>query len=85
MFGAQSRLVAGQIRNPSVDLPSENLADAILVNIPSVKGDSGAALVDSDNLVLGILVGRFNGPEGGAVFSPIGPVLDALGCDIPTL
>jgi hypothetical protein len=83
MFGAESRLLAGRIENPSADLPGENLTDAILVNLPTVKGDSGAAIVDNGNLVLGLLAGRFNGPGGEAVFSPIGPVLKALRCDIP--
>jgi hypothetical protein len=46
------------------------------------SGDSGAALVDNNNLVLGLLAGRFDGPRGLAVFSPIIGVLKALECDI---
>lgn len=82
MFGAKSRLVSGRIVNPSLDLPKFNLVDAIMVEIPSVDGDSGAAIVDNQNLVLGLLVGKLKG-ENRRVFSPIGPVLKALGCDIP--
>jgi hypothetical protein len=97
MFGAKSGLVSGRIEDPSIDLEllipkagslveftKQKIRSAILVDIPSRKGDSGAALVDNSGLVLGLLAGRFKGSEGKAVFSPIMSVLHALKCDIPT-
>ena len=84
MRGSQSGLVAGRIERPSVDLPDEGLVSAILVNIQSTGGDSGAALVDNQNLVLGLLVGESTSTPVRRVFCPIGPVLSQLGCNIPT-
>lgn len=88
MFGAASGYVIGRIAYASVDLPKFGLESAILCEMPTRKGDSGAAIVDNENLVLGLLVGR---PPLGkppnltpyAVFTPIGRVLFTLGCDIP--
>jgi hypothetical protein len=76
-------MVVGRIDNPSFDLPQFNLVDAIMVKIDSVDGDSGAAIVDNQNHILGLLVGKLKGPDNRRVFSPIGPVLKRLGCDIP--
>ena len=66
-------------------LPSENLEHAILVDIQTADGDSGSAIVDSENFVLGLLVGEID-IEGIVlrVFSPISLVLDILRCNILT-
>lgn len=85
MFGAVSRrLMDGVIEQPFVELPGLNLEAGIVVRgFDSVGGDSGAALVDSENLVLGFLVGRI--ADERRVFCPAGLVLRRLGCDIPTV
>ena len=85
MFGATSGFQAGYIVNPIASIPSESLDAAILVNISTKGGDSGAALVDHEGLLLGFLVG-----EGGTelnnlrVFTPASLVFATLRCDIPT-
>ena len=81
LFGIVSGLISGFIEHPLVSLPQFDLDNAILADIPTHKGDSGAALVDSDGFVLGYLVGQA-GPL--RVFSPAGSVFRTLGCDIPT-
>ena len=84
MAGAMSGLQQGFIVNTAIDMPRERLESAILVNIPSVPGDSGAVLVDSQRFVLGFLVGAGNTPHGFLrVFCPAGLVFSQLGCDIP--
>jgi hypothetical protein len=83
MYGAISGLVYGRIEEPLAFLDETELGGVILVDIPSADGDSGAALVDNQGFVLGLLVGEtIRGPRW-RVFSPIGPVLRKLGCDIP--
>lgn len=72
----------GRIVQPHLSLPAYGLSDAILVDIPSANGDSGAALVDRDHLVLGLLVG-VSSALGHRVFTAIGSVVAALRCDIP--
>lgn len=84
MYGAVSGLVAGRIERTAVDLPDDGLENAILVQMPSDFGDSGAALVDNQNLILGLLAGKAPALNGVSVFSPIGPVLARLECDIPS-
>lgn len=82
MFGATS----GQVQRGVIQLPLAfvnglGLGASIVAAIPAVNGDSGAALVDSARLVLGLLVG---GSDTVNVFSPIGDVLRALSSDIPS-
>lgn len=83
MFGARSKLQHGVLVNPAISLPDDQLDVAILVDIASVEGDSGAALVDPENFVLGFLVGA-----GGSrlndlrVFTPASLVLNRLQCDV---
>jgi hypothetical protein len=85
MFGARTgRTVVGRIVEPSVELPAYRLDSAILVDIESKEGDSGAAIVDNEHLVLGLLVGRSSQLNNLRVFSPISRVLARLGCDIPS-
>ena len=88
MFGAMTNKVSrGVIIHPSVSLPSFGLDNAILVDIPTSNGDSGAALVDANNHVLGFLVGEASGVDENfatlRVFTPAGDVLNVLDCDIP--
>jgi hypothetical protein len=85
MFGARTgHEVVGQIVEPSVSLPKFGLDAAILVDIESTNGDSGAAIVDNQHLVLGLLVGASSQLNGLRVFTPISRVLARLGCNIPT-
>jgi hypothetical protein len=85
MFGAVSGPQAGFIVNPIASLPGERLDAAILVNVFSQGGDSGAALVDGQGLLLGFLVGE-GGPTLNTlrVFTPASLVMATLRCDIPT-
>lgn len=85
MFGAASQqLMDGVIEEPFVVMPAFNLDGAIVVRgFTSLEGDSGAALVDPENMVLGFLVGRTSSDR--RLFCPAGMVLSRLGCDIPTL
>jgi len=82
LFGAVSGFQPGQIDTPAVYLPQYGLDSAILVRTFTQPGDSGCALVDSGNLVLGFLVGT--APSGLRVFCPVSLVLSRLGCDILT-
>jgi hypothetical protein len=85
MFGARTgHAVVGRIVEPMVELPQYGLDAAILVDIPSVNGDSGAAIVDNEHLVLGLLIGESSQLHGLRVFNPISRVLAQLGCNIPT-
>jgi hypothetical protein len=82
MFGAASGQQTGFIIEAAVSIPSEDLDMAILVDIESAEGDSGGAIVDDDNLVLGLLAGQMNWDGFPVrVFSPISSVLRTLGCD----
>lgn len=86
MFGAQTgRAVSGSIVEPLIHLPEDGLESAILARIESKEGDSGAALVDSNHLVLGFLVGEI-GPENAPlrVFTPATLVFQLLACDLPS-
>ena len=84
MFGAVSALQQGFIANTCIDLPAEGLESAVLVNIRSSAGDSGAVMVDSQCFVLGFLVGAGSTQLGNLrVFCPAGLVFSELGCDIP--
>jgi len=85
LFGASSGLQTGILQNPAVSIPSANLEAAILVDVDTQDGDSGCALVDPENLVLGFLVGRGSSQLNRlAVFTPASLVLSRLGCDIPS-
>jgi hypothetical protein len=85
MFGAVSGLQSGYIVNPIASIPTESLDAAILVNIFTQGGDSGAALVDLQGFLLGFLVGE-GGPalQNLRVFTPASLVFSTLRCDIPT-
>jgi hypothetical protein len=81
LFGAVSGFQQGFIVNPAVAMPSAQLDSAILANINTQAGDSGCALVDEDNLLLGFLVGQGT----LRVFTPASLVLPRLRCDIPDI
>jgi hypothetical protein len=84
MFGARSGFRVGRIRNAHVALPQYDLADTIIASIDSRPGDSGAAIVDDDGLVLGFLVGHGDSmPDDLRIFSPASLVLRTLRCVIP--
>jgi hypothetical protein len=73
----------GIIVHPSAFMEGFRLDSAIVVRgMTAADGDSGAALVDAQRLVLGFLVGTASG--GLQIFCPAGLVLQRLGCDIPT-
>lgn len=80
LHGARSGVTGGVIREPVVDLPRHDLDSAILVDMDTRDGDSGAVIVDEENLALGMLVGRTPVYDGLAVFSPISLVLGVLEC-----
>ncbi|MCP3982687.1 MAG: hypothetical protein GY716_25630 [bacterium] len=80
LHGAVSGFRMGTIINPFVPLPDEDLDAAIVVGIDTQWGDSGCALVDPANLILGFLVGEMAG--GLRVFTPASLVLGRLTCDI---
>jgi hypothetical protein len=84
MFGARSLVRRdGVIVHPSVFMAGFGLDAAIVVRgMATVDGDSGAALLDRERLVLGFFVGTTN--DGLQIFCPAGLVLKRLGCDIPT-
>jgi hypothetical protein len=86
IFGATSSFRMGTIRSPATSIPGVNLVGAILVDIFTQGGDSGCALVDPENLLLGFLVGRGSSQLNNlAVFTPASLVLSRLGCDIPSV
>jgi hypothetical protein len=83
MYGAVSKLARGRVIHPEVALPQDDLDSAIIVDIAAQSGDSGAALVDAQNHVIGFLVGQAtSGPYAGkCIFCPAAAVVDALNCD----
>ena len=84
MFGATTQARQdGIIVHPSAVMDGFGLDSAIVVRgLTVAAGDSGAALLDTQHLVLGFLVGATSG--GLQIFCPAGLVLQRLGCDIPT-
>jgi len=85
LYGAVSRYREGRIRYTHVSIPEDRLQHAVLAEIQTAHGDSGAALVDPAGLILGFLFGLAPAQFGPlAVFSSAGGVLKRLGCDIPS-
>jgi hypothetical protein len=75
----------GVIVHPSVALPGFGLDNALLADIETKNGDSGAALLDSQNHLLGFLVGEVTGFENFPklrVFTPAATAMAILNCDI---
>jgi hypothetical protein len=83
MFGAVSELRRGRVIHPDVALPQDDLDAALVVDIATQPGDSGAALLDPNNHVIGFLVGEAtSGPYAGkCIFTSAAAVVDALNCD----
>lgn len=77
--GATNAVAYGKIINPGIYLREHNLSSAILVKIKALKGDSGAALLDNHNYLLGLLWGGDNDYQ---VFSPISSVFHFLACNL---
>lgn len=91
MYGNTSRYREGTIVVPYVRLERFGLFSAILVDIETREGDSGAGLVDGDGYLLGILSGRVNAGDSYfknrnitdlAVFCTMGSVLTSLECEM---
>ncbi|MGH7525401.1 MAG: hypothetical protein ACREMX_01715 [Gemmatimonadales bacterium] len=85
LWGARTGFATGVVTEPGVFLGPEYPIDfAIIADIPTRGGDSGAALLDSDNWVLGFLHGAAprKGPNA-RVFVPASVFLDRLQCDLP--
>ena len=85
LWGAETgRPMSGVIVEPLVHLPADDIEAAILVEIDSVAGDSGGALVDADGFLLGFLVGKI-GPRSGPlrVFTPAALAFQLVSCDYP--
>ncbi|TGE26451.1 chymotrypsin family serine protease [Hymenobacter metallicola] len=83
MHGAASGNLDGYIIAPRSTWYSPNYRNAILATTPTRGGDSGAALLDSNNFILGLLVGRAD-QYSLALFTPFNLVLSELGCSLPT-
>ena len=85
VFGATSGMMVGHIRDPFAVISNSemHLNPAIIVEVPTHPGDSGAVIVDSQNCALGMLVGSPKEFPGMRAFTPMSVVLDRLKCDIP--
>jgi hypothetical protein len=79
-YGATSGRVSGRVEY--VGGPLYGIDSVILVSMNTDFGDSGAALIDGQGYVLGLLAGRPD-TNNVAVFCSISLVLRRLGCDIP--
>lgn len=80
MYGAASnRVNVGRILRESVHAPDWGIARGILVQMSARPGDSGAALVDEDNFLLGLLIG---GTSTRQLFCPIEAIFDRLDCNL---
>jgi hypothetical protein len=84
LCGAVSGVTHGAIIHVGVPIPEAGIDNAILADIPSRAGDSGAPLVDAQNHILGFLAGQLTGGTYAnlRVFSPVATVLSVLQCDI---
>ena len=79
MYGAISGLVNARVLHADVSLPQFQLNAAIVVDVVSQPGDSGAPLLDGSNHIVGFLVGEIDGGQyaGKCVFCPAAAVVDA--------
>jgi hypothetical protein len=84
MRGAQSLFHRGSVVYPRACLPTIGFERAIVADILSDHGDSGAALVDSDANLLGLLSGdALFDHQRLAIFTPIDLILSRLSCAFP--
>lgn len=82
--GAMSGPRTGVLAHFSCSFPPYDLSDAITAYIHTAPGDSGAALLDDQGHILALLVGQPEKNDPLRVFCAISPILDRLGCDIPS-
>ena len=82
LYGATSGFRRGVIVEPMIHLPQYDLESALLVDIDTRDGDSGAALLDASNLLIGFLVGRARVLDGLRVFTPASLVFTLLSCEL---
>ena len=81
MFGRISHGQSGVIKFINADV--YDFKSTLLVKITTASGDSGAAILDNSNLVLGFLYGLAPADFGDLrVFCPASLVLEKLHCDI---
>lgn len=81
MYGRTSHGQSGVVKFVNADV--YDLKDTLLVHIQTDEGDSGAAILDNSDLVLGFLFGLAPTDLGNfRVFCPASLVLERLGCDI---
>lgn len=83
IHGAYSGNQDGYIMYPQATFYDPGLRNVILATVPTHEGDSGAALLDSNNYILGLLVGRAE-KYNLALFTPFDLVLFELECSLPT-
>lgn len=82
--GAATGLHRGSVLFPRVALPGVGIERAIVTDLVVGKGDSGAALVDLEGFVLGLLMGdALFGERRLSIFSPADLVVDRCRCTIP--
>jgi hypothetical protein len=83
MVGARSGLVSGTIVQAGVNLSGIGIDSALIVNIESAGGDSGAALLDSGQHVIGFLAGEAEGGpfNGLKIFCSAASVVHQLNVD----
>jgi hypothetical protein len=83
MVGARSGPVSGTIVQAGVNLSGIGIDSALIVNIESAGGDSGAALLDSGHHVIGFLVGEADGGpfNGLKIFCSAASVVHQLNVD----
>lgn len=89
--GAFTDLLAGKVTNPDFLLRGAEFPGAdgtvwrghfrhvVLCTRYGTTGDSGTAMLDERDRLVGLHMGAFDGQEGGSVFCAIGPVLSTLG------
>lgn len=81
MYGRTSHFQIGVVRFLNVSIPAYGLVKTLLVQIHTDYGDSGAAIIDSADLVLGFLYGLAPSSLGNLrVFCPASLVMNVLGC-----
>ena len=84
LVGATTQVSEGFVEHFCCSYPRWRIEEAITVRLETDNGDSGAALLDRQGFVLGMLVGRPDRHDTLRVFCSIGSVLERLGCDIPS-
>ncbi len=87
LWGARSGLCTGRVTALDqshvldVDGVEHGFQGLVLHDTPTADGDSGAAVLDAQNRVVGLHMGRV---AGAAVMMPIGPIARRYGLRLPT-